>query len=84
MKNRKRRLTAEQRLFGSFMLGGLAICVCIAVATLVVWDITHTYTVRWSHQTGDVANVRDWRGNPVPDEQWDSILAGKYEKIWVP
>ena len=66
------------------MLGGIAVCVFIAMAILVVWDVTHTYTVRWSHQADDAVDVRDWRGNPVPDAQWDTILAGKHDRIWVP
>lgn len=85
VKNRRRWFTAEQKLFTGFMLGGLAACAFIAVAILVVWDVTHSHTVYQSHRTGDIVDIRDWRGNPVPDDQWDAILAGRYgEHKWVP
>ncbi|MEK7087855.1 MAG: hypothetical protein AAB891_01050 [Patescibacteria group bacterium] len=84
MNKRNRRLTAEQKLFRGFMLGSLAVCAFIATAILVVWDITHTFTVYQSHETGDVVEIRDWRGNPAPDEGWDFILAGKHAKVLVP
>ncbi|KKU77585.1 MAG: hypothetical protein UY03_C0013G0022 [Parcubacteria group bacterium GW2011_GWA2_47_64] len=67
------------------MLGGIAVCVFIAMAILVVWDVTHTFTVYQSHETGDVVEIRDWKGQSVPDQKWDTILAGRYgEHKWVP
>jgi len=55
------------------------------MAILVVWDVTHTFTVYQSHETGDVVEIRDWKGQSVPDQKWDTILAGRYgEHKWVP
>ena len=67
------------------MLGFVVACVLCAAAIILVLDTKSLPTVHRSHETGEVVDIRDWRGNPVPDEHWDRVLSRRYNKgAWYP
>jgi len=63
------------------------LAVCPLAIIIGVWicgrDFLNMPTVYRSHETGLVVSIKDGNNRDLPREQWDNVLAGRYDHVWV-